>query len=68
MSISKKKFARAFGARIKNTSIFQIMPFQIYALSRKNLYFGEVFICKSYFIYTLFKGKSYEKNFTLFGK
>ena len=35
------------------------MSFLIYALSHKNGYFREVFICKSYFIYTLFRGKSY---------
>ena len=58
MSISKK-IACAFGARISMVYIFQAISFYIYDFSRKNWYFKEEFVCKSYFIYTLFRGKSY---------
>ena len=59
ISISKKNFARTFGARISNMYIFQAMLFINYNFSRKTWDSGEVSICKSYFIYTLFRGKSY---------
>ena len=59
MSKPPKNCARAYGASTNNTYIFKAMSFYMYAFSRKNGYFREVFICKSYFIYTLFRGKSY---------
>ena len=56
---TSKKFARGFGTRISNMYIFQATLFLNYKFSRKTWDLGEVSICKSYFIYTLLRGKSY---------
>ena len=52
-------FARAFGAHMSNKNIFPAMSFKIYKIFTQKLYLGKEITCKWYFIYTLFRGKSY---------